>query len=94
MTALISPFEFLFLLPFLLLGALGTAFWIWMLVDAARNEPGESHDKIVWVLIILFAHLIGALIYFFARRPERVARFPSRALVSSPDGNTPPTLAP
>jgi ABC-type multidrug transport system fused ATPase/permease subunit len=48
-----------------------TAFWIWMLVDCAVNEP-SSTEKIVWVLVILFAHGIGALIYFFARRPTRI----------------------
>ena len=50
-----------------------TAFWIWMLIDCAVNEPSEGNDKIVWVLIIALTHWIGALIYFFARRPKRRA---------------------
>ena len=52
-----------------------TAFWIWMLIDCALNEPSEGSDKIVWVLIIVLAQWIGALIYFLARRPKRKAQF-------------------
>ena len=58
-----------------LVGILGTIFWIWMLVDAVTNEPSEGNDKIIWILIILFAHLVGALIYYFMRRPERMKKF-------------------
>jgi hypothetical protein len=35
------------------------------------NEPSEGTDKIVWILIILFTHVIGAAIYFLVRRPRR-----------------------
>jgi hypothetical protein len=50
---------------------LGTIFGIWMLVDCATNEPSEGNDKIIWILVNLLTHLIGALIYFFVRRPTR-----------------------
>jgi len=50
----------------------GTAFWIWMLVDCAVNEPSQGNDKLIWVLILVFTHFIGALIYFIVRRPERM----------------------
>ena len=58
-----------------LLVLLLSAFWIWMLVDCATREPGGSNDKIVWILVILFAHGLGALIYYFARRPTRIAQY-------------------
>jgi hypothetical protein len=48
------------------------AFWLWMLIDCATNEPSEGNDKIVWIIVILFAHWIGAAIYFFVRRPKRL----------------------
>jgi len=47
------------------------AFWIWMIVDCATNEPSEGNDKLVWIVIIVFAQIIGALIYYFVRRPKR-----------------------
>ena len=39
------------------------------------QEPSEGNDKIVWVLIILFANVIGALVYYFVRRPQRRSAF-------------------
>ncbi len=54
-----------------LIGIFGTMFWIWMIVDCATNEPSESQDKIMWILIIVLTHFIGACIYFFVRRPAR-----------------------
>ena len=52
-------------------GVLGTAFWIWMIVDCAKMEKDEGNTKLVWILVILFAHVIGAAIYYFVRRPQR-----------------------
>jgi len=54
------------------IGILGSVFWIWMLIDCAKNEPREGSDRIMWVIIIALTHLVGALIYYFARRPERI----------------------
>ncbi len=73
MTALIGLgfFELLFFVPLMLIGVLGTVFWIWMIVDCALHESSTGNDKIVWILVILFTHLIGALLYFFIRRPRR-----------------------
>lgn len=62
----------LFMLTFLAVGVGGTVFWIWMLIDCAKNEPRNGNDRIVWVLVIALTHLLGALIYYFARRPERM----------------------
>jgi hypothetical protein len=49
-----------------------TLFWIWVLVDCITKESSEGNDKVAWVLIILFVPLIGALLYYFVRRPERI----------------------
>lgn len=43
-------------------------FWIWMLIDAIKNPGLSSTERIVWVLVIVFLHGLGALIYFFAGR--------------------------
>jgi hypothetical protein len=59
---------FAILLPLLLLAF---AFWIWMLVDCATKESSQGNDKVIWILVIIFTHWIGALIYFLVRRPER-----------------------
>jgi len=66
------PFTFFVFSLFGLLGLLGTALWIWMLIDCGMNEPPEGNEKIVWILVIVFTHWIGALIYLLARRPQRI----------------------
>jgi prolipoprotein diacylglyceryltransferase len=55
-----------------LMALFGTIFWIWTIVDCATNEPAEGNDKVMWLVIIVLTHLIGAAIYYFARRPERM----------------------
>jgi heme/copper-type cytochrome/quinol oxidase subunit 2 len=62
----------LFMLMAGLLLLFGSIFWVWMLVDCATKESDQGNTKIIWLLIIIFTHLIGALIYFFVRRPERI----------------------
>jgi hypothetical protein len=66
-----------FELLFLLVGITGLVFWAWMIVDCATHEPSQGNDKIVWILIIVFTNWIGALIYYFVRRPQRIAQFGS-----------------
>lgn len=60
---------------FALLSLAGTALWIWMIVDCATREPSEGNDKVIWILVIVLTHWIGALIYLLARRPQRIARY-------------------
>lgn len=62
---------YLFFCCFGLLAILGTIFWVWMIIDCATNEPSQDTNKIVWILVIVLTHLVGAAIYFFVRRPER-----------------------
>ena len=67
-----SVVGFVVLLIVVALGVSGTILWIWLLIDCATKEPSEGNDKVVWMLVILFAHLVGALIYFLVRRPKRI----------------------
>jgi hypothetical protein len=48
------------------------AFWVWMLLDCVRNPRLTDTERLIWAIVICLAHLLGALIYFFAgRRPGR-----------------------
>ena len=49
------------------------AFFIFVLVDCAKNEPSEGNTKIVWILVIIFTAPLGGIIYYLIRRPERIA---------------------
>ena len=66
----------LLIVAFLLLTVAAFAFWIWMIVDCATNEPATGNDKLVWIVIVVFTHVIGALIYYIVRRrPRRFAEW-------------------
>lgn len=45
-----------------------------MLIECALYEPARGNDKIVWIIIIAITHFIGALAYFFLRRPRRIKK--------------------
>ncbi len=47
-------------------------FWLWILIDCAMKESNQGNTKLVWILIILMINMLGALIYFFVRRPQRL----------------------
>ena len=63
----------LFLLPLVLLAFV---FWLWMLVHAITNRGVGDGEKIAWVLVILFLHFLGALIYFIVGRPKGMTSRP------------------
>lgn len=46
------------------------AFWVWMLIDCIRNKRLSDNERIVWTLVIVFLHSLGALIYLLAGRKK------------------------
>ena len=54
------------------IGLSALAFWIWMLVDCIQHESSEGNDRIVWVIVIVATKLVGAIVYYFARRTKRL----------------------
>ena len=57
-----------------LIGILTTIFWLWMLIDCIMNTALVGTEKIIWVLVVIFTHFIGALLYYFLVRGNRGAR--------------------
>jgi hypothetical protein len=55
----------------------GTVFWVMMIIECATKESSQGNTKLIWILIIVFTHWIGALIYYFVRRPQRIAELGS-----------------
>jgi len=53
----------LFLL-FILAIIFSFVFWILMIVDCAKRNM-KSDDRIVWILILVFLGIIGAVVYYF-----------------------------
>ncbi len=52
----------------ILLVILTSLFWVWMLVDCLTNQRLDSTQKLIWVIVILFGHVLGALIYYIVGR--------------------------
>jgi hypothetical protein len=59
------------ILVVLFLGVVGTVFWIRMIIECATKE--SDPERLVWIIILVFTHFIGATIYYFVRRPARIA---------------------
>ena len=57
-------FLFIFMGVFLLAGFI---FWVIMLVDVVKNEQ----DKGLWIILLFVLGLLGAIIYYFARKRGR-----------------------
>jgi hypothetical protein len=66
------PFGFGCVGAAILFGIAGTVFWIWALVDCATKEPNEGSQKVVWIIVILLTHFLGAILYVLIRRPDRL----------------------
>ena len=46
----------------------GTIFWIWMLVDCLQRR---FKDKLIWVIVLIFTHLLGAILYYFLVKSKK-----------------------
>jgi cytochrome c biogenesis factor len=47
-------------------------FWIFMLIDSIKRNFRKSDEKIIWVVVIVLAGIIGALVYYFVvKRPAK-----------------------
>jgi hypothetical protein len=53
-------------------GIAGTVLWIWMLIECLTKEGDEHNNRLIWTLVIVFTHAIGAIIYLLVRRPQRI----------------------
>jgi hypothetical protein len=56
----------------MLISLMYLAFTIWMLVDAIRNEPAGSAQRIAWPIFILIFGGLPAFIYNISRRKQRI----------------------
>jgi hypothetical protein len=69
------------ILPMVMIGLmiLSQAFWVWMIIDCCTGEHLDDNSKIVWILVIIFANWIGAIIYFCAGRKKKQTPPPLRS---------------
>ncbi len=57
-----------FLIVMAVLSMFFFVFWLRMLLDAIKNQ---TENKTMWVLLIIFLNVLGAIIYYFAEKRKR-----------------------
>jgi hypothetical protein len=38
-------------------------FWLYCLVDTLKSDFKDSNMKLIWIVILIFAHVLGPIIY-------------------------------
>ena len=71
----------------IVVGLASFVFWIVEIVDVARREFKDSNTKLLWLLVVVLAHGLGALIYYFAGKPQ--GWLPGEAPLYPPQGYSP-----
>ncbi len=62
----------LFYCLFFIVGAVFFVIWLWMLIDCLKRDDYEGpNDKLLWALIIIFAGILGAAIYYFVVKAKK-----------------------
>jgi uncharacterized membrane protein len=39
-------------------------FWLWMLICCLKNKKLDGTERLIWVLVIIIAQVIGPILYF------------------------------
>ncbi|PZX57919.1 phospholipase D-like protein [Algoriphagus chordae] len=60
---------------FLLFGLVYGILWIYCLVDILRSDFKDSNMKIIWIVVILFAQLIGPLVYLAMGKSTKITTY-------------------
>lgn len=56
---------------FWLVAVAAFVFWLWALIDLLRSEFKGS-NKIVWLLTVILLPLLGAVLYWFIGREQKI----------------------
>ena len=56
---------------FWLVGIAAFVFWLWVLIDILKSEFTGS-NKIVWLVAVILLPLLGAVLYWFIGREQKV----------------------
>lgn len=58
------PFALAFTGAMAIVAVILIGFWIWMLIDCAKRRYRNDTEKIIWIIVIVLAGWLGALVYF------------------------------
>lgn len=60
------------LLIFIILVALLSFFWIFVLIDILRSDFKDPSSKLIWFLFVLFSHFLGSIIYLIFGKSSKI----------------------
>lgn len=60
------------LIIMLLVIGLPSIIWLWALIDVLKSEFTNSSNKIIWILLIIFLPLLGAILYLAVGRGQKI----------------------
>ena len=49
-------------------------FWIRMIIQCSSDQSIKSDERVLWILLLIFINLPGAIIYYLVRRPRKKVR--------------------
>ena len=56
----------------MLIGLAVFIFWLWALLDIVRSDFKDSATKIIWFILVFFLYFLGAAIYYFFGREQKI----------------------
>ncbi len=59
------------MLLMIIIPILVSIFWVWMIVDCATRNFKNKSDKIVWILVIILTHFVGAFVYYLVVKRKK-----------------------
>lgn len=59
-------------LLFSLIGLVMIALWIYALVDVIRSDFKDANMKLIWILILVFTQVLGAIVYLIIGKNGKV----------------------
>lgn len=57
----------------MLLCVVTVPFWIYCIIDIARNDFADN-NKMIWLLVVVLLYTLGVVLYFAIGRRQRVVR--------------------
>jgi len=61
----------LFILLIMACAVSSMVLWIWMIIDCAQRKFKEDNEKVVWILLLVFLGVIGAIVYYFVVKRKK-----------------------
>lgn len=59
-----------------LTGLIYLGFWVYALIDCLRSDFRASHQQLIWIILIVFAPMVGIFLYLsMSRRTKEKRRF-------------------